>query len=307
MLQIDHICGSTWCIKGKSVCIPFYRLSGGGIVMIDSGLHSDGDEIVRLLEENRLSVRAVLTSHAHFDHVGNHNRLREKYGAEIYETLFDAGITQSLLTLRACFYTDRTELLAAAFPYMVITPDRVLFPNETLLSIDGAPFQILHLPGHALSHTGYVTPDGVAYLGDLLMGEEELSSRSLLFGVSWADTVQSVERVSGLASPYFVLAHGGVYSRLDALIEKNREAFERQAREIAALTADWKSRDQLLQAVHKRFHPHIRSTIQAHVLERIVIAALDYLEDVGRLELQTKNGTVQYREIMIKGKTEKVV
>lgn len=295
-MRIEHVCGSTYCIITNSMYIPFYKLCSGKIVLMDSGLESEGEEITRLLERNGLFVRAILTSHAHYDHMGNHDRFRREHNAEVYESLFDAAITQSPLTLRACFCTERTESVAAAVPYMVCKADRIISPGENILAIDGAPFQVLDLPGHAHSHLGYVTPDGVAYLGDLLLGEQQLEHNALLFGVCWMQALESAERASAFSYPYYVLAHGGVYSDIGPLVQKNRSVFLTQAGNIMDLAGEWSSRDQLMAALTEHFHIHTRNDLSAHVVERLVMAILEYLEDVNALESKVREGVLFYQK-----------
>lgn len=294
-LQIEHICGSTYCIITNSMCIPFYKLCSGKIVLMDSGLESEGDELIRLLERNGLFVRTILTSHAHYDHMGNHERFRRMHNAEVYESLFDAAITQSPLTLRACFCTERTESVAASVPYMVCKADRIISPGESVLAIDGAPFQVLDLPGHAHSHLGFVTPDGVAYLGDLLLGEPQLEHNALLFGVSWTQELESAKRAGTFSYPYYVLAHGGVYSDICSLVRKNRSVFLAQAGSVMDLAAEWSSRDQLIAALTEHFHMHTRNELWAHVVERMIMAILEYLEDIGALKSEVREGLLFYQ------------
>lgn len=42
----------------------------------------------------------------------------------------------------------------------------MILPGQEQVQVCGVQFRILSLPGHAASHMGFVTPDGVAYLAD---------------------------------------------------------------------------------------------------------------------------------------------
>ena len=59
------------------------------------------------------------------------------------------------------------------------TADRVIFPQEDHIDVDGARFGVLSLPGHSAGQLGFVTPDGAAYLGDCLIDQALIDGAKL--------------------------------------------------------------------------------------------------------------------------------
>lgn len=53
--------------------------------------------------KTKISVRAVLCSHGHYDHTENNRFLQEEYGAELVMSCLDAGILQDILSLKTDF------------------------------------------------------------------------------------------------------------------------------------------------------------------------------------------------------------
>jgi len=77
-----HIQGNTWCIEHR-VMIPVFLCGNGDAILLDSGYAEDRAELLRLLAEKNLRVRAIIGSHAHRDHCGNHAWFQKNCSTEI--------------------------------------------------------------------------------------------------------------------------------------------------------------------------------------------------------------------------------
>ncbi len=51
-------------------------------IVIDCG--GDSEDVVKILNENDLTLEAIVLTHGHFDHIGGVNKLREETGAKVY-------------------------------------------------------------------------------------------------------------------------------------------------------------------------------------------------------------------------------
>lgn len=296
MARVEKIYGNTYRIITKNLCVPFYRLNQREIVLMDSGFSADGDEIAEVLEENQYKIKAILTTHAHYDHIGNHNRFQKEYGAEVYMSVFDAGITQSELALQGCFYTNTVTELAETYPFMICKADHILPADAETVWVDDAWFQILNLPGHAHSHWGFITPDEVAYLGDLLIGENDLKYMSLLFGQCWSEMLKSIDAACQLNCRAYVLAHNDVCNDIHGLAEINRSVIFDQAKMVLSYMEEWVTRDEVIAAVIGGKQRRL-SKSRIRMMTRILTATLNYLEDTGRLEDMIRDGKLYQRAV----------
>lgn len=295
MITIEPVRGNTFCFVTRFMRIPFYRLNASEIVLMDSGLAAERDALEQALEENGLRPRAVLTTHAHYDHIGNHNWLQARYGARLYVTLFDAGITQNPLTLQACFYTDRTDVLASVYPYMLLRPDHILEPGAFHVQVEGAEFEILQLPGHAHEHIGFVTPDNVAYLGDLLLSEDEFRTMRLPFHQGWQALLRSMDRVRDASWDACILAHNGVYDHIRPIADHNREQLLSYAGAVAALAGESVSQETLFARTAAHFSIDLHNMSRIHIFDRIFHSITTYLEETGQLECVYEGDRLCYR------------
>ncbi|WP_276357798.1 MBL fold metallo-hydrolase [Cohnella caldifontis] len=130
-------------------------------VVIDPG--TPDPTLLRRLES--YEVEAVLLTHAHFDHIGGVEAVRERFGCPVYlhaaekDWLSDPAKNGSLLWPEA------------GPPVSGRAPDHLLKDGDELQLL-GETFRVLHTPGHS--------PGGASFLcGDLLFAGDVLFRRSV--------------------------------------------------------------------------------------------------------------------------------
>ena len=128
-------------------------------VIVDPG--GDVERILEAIAETGVTVGEIWITHAHIDHVGGAEELKEAIGAPI---VGPHRADESML--------DRVEDQAAMFgvPMKVrnVVPDRWLEEGD-VVSFSGHTFEVLHCPGHAPGHVvSYNRQLGFAHVGDVL-------------------------------------------------------------------------------------------------------------------------------------------
>jgi glyoxylase-like metal-dependent hydrolase (beta-lactamase superfamily II) len=100
-----------------------------------------GDDIARVLEvvaRHGLTVKAIVITHAHIDHIGGAAKLKQATGAPVYMNENDAEL-QAMMDMQAAWLgvrtPDKVEIDAAA-------------KDGDRLAIGATEFLVLHTPGH---------------------------------------------------------------------------------------------------------------------------------------------------------------
>lgn len=295
MAHVEAVAGNTGCIYLRGICIPYYDLGERTWILMDSGSRFDREGLLGFLQENGITVRAVLCSHAHFDHTENNRELQKRYGAEIIMTPFDAGCVRDRTALKACFYSYTGEDNARYNGEMLCRADRVLALGQEQVEVGGVSFGILPLPGHAASHVGFVTPDGVCYLADALLSGQVLASRRLPYMLDWAQTLRTVGKLVELHYPYYILAHCGVYADVGGLAEENLRHFGGLLDDFAEIFAEPAGLDEAVRRAVKKYGCTIKNYEKACTFERIVRSATEYLWEKGKISREISDGIVVYR------------
>lgn len=126
-------------------------------IVIDPG--GDADELVEMLVRDRLTVVAIVATHAHFDHLIAAERLREVTGAPFHMHRDDRPLLD--------WYAESARL----FLGMELGPppevDTDLAEGDRLMASETEGLDVLHTPGHSPGSISLVG-DGVLFSGDTL-------------------------------------------------------------------------------------------------------------------------------------------
>ena len=286
-MELRHVYGNTYAAVGATALMPVYKLTERDIVLMDTGYaRLDRSALVNLIEGNGFRLRGILCSHAHFDHTGNVRYLQQRYGCQAAAQIIEAGISVNTEAYRAHYVAltygkSREYLLEECFPADVIIP-----ADAEHLDFCGARFGILQLPGHSAGHIGVVTPDGVAYLGDCLIDEEQIAAAKLPTSMFIARDLESKESLRNLRRPAYIIAHKQVLTDIGPLIDRNIAFIHDKGRELMEDLEDGMSFDQWIYAFCQRENVRTRNEFKFSIVERNFANFVDWLTDEGKVEVR---------------------
>ncbi len=124
-------------------------------VVIDPG--DEADKILMALAESQLTVKYIINTHGHFDHVGANKKMKEATGAEILIHAADADMLEQISVASQAFGMSVEDSPPA--DRTIAEGDQITFGDIT--------FNVIHTPGHSLGGISLST-DGVVFVGDSL-------------------------------------------------------------------------------------------------------------------------------------------
>jgi len=157
---------------------------GGEAMVIDPGCYTPTEEfkLQSYLTEQGLTLRLVVNTHLHFDHIFGNSLLEETFG--IHALAHQADL----------FLLETLEKQAAALGFQLRRPKPVLggFLKEgDRLLLGNAAFKVLELPGHTPGGLAFYQPDYQwVFVGDSLFAGS--IGRTDLEGGSYEALIQGI-------------------------------------------------------------------------------------------------------------------
>jgi len=163
-------------------------------IIIDPG--DEPDRIIEYIREKELSVKKIVYTHTHFDHVGALPELKEATGAELMMHKEEFPIY------------DAARDMAAFWGYQIdpLPKPDVLLSEGDHVTIGDLSFQVLHTPGHSPGSI-CLYGEGILITGDTLFAGSV--GRTDLEGGSLENLKTSFKRLMALPEGTHVLpGHG---------------------------------------------------------------------------------------------------
>jgi hydroxyacylglutathione hydrolase len=154
--------------------------SDGTCLIFDPG--SEGEKLIRSIEQQGWEPLAILLTHAHFDHIGAINDLLIRWKLPIYlHEKEKAWLSNPSLNGSAYFIGEKVQV--AHEPHCL--------QNETTLTIGSFALEVLETPGHSPGSVSYYCPEIEAvFSGDVLFAGS--IGRTDLLGGNYEELMRSI-------------------------------------------------------------------------------------------------------------------
>lgn len=128
---------------------PYFIVKGNkDTLIIDPG--DQTETIEQLIAENQLNPVAILLTHAHFDHIGAVEDIRERYNIDVWQHIIEADWLKDKQTRMPKTHTHYWDKMGQQ-------------------SVAGFTFKTAHVPGHSPGSVVYIfEEDGFVVAGDTL-------------------------------------------------------------------------------------------------------------------------------------------
>lgn len=174
----------------------------GNAVCAAVDIGSSPARLLAFLEQNGLTLKAILLTHGHYDHIGGVEEVRLATGAEVYIHENDAVMLESGQANLAWQIADT--------PYEPVTAYTTVTDGAEI-SVGERVFSVMHTPGHTAGSVCYLTED-VMLSGDTLfcgsIGRTDL-------GGSVPQMRESLTKIRELETDYHIYSGHGAASTLE--------------------------------------------------------------------------------------------
>lgn len=181
-------------------------------VIIDAG--DEAEKIIEFYERKGITIKKILITHGHFDHIGAVSAIVAKTGAHVYIHPSDAAKLQSPEKSLATIIPDHK--------FNKVTKYEPIFEGDTI-TVDELTFKVMHTPGHSKGSVCYILDD-IIFSGDTIfcgsVGRTDFPDGDL------DEIVSSAKRIAKLKGDYTIYCGHEKSTTLD--YERKNNAYMRE-------------------------------------------------------------------------------
>lgn len=150
-------------------------------IIIDPG--SEGKRLVKNLEQKELTPLAILLTHAHFDHIGAVDDVRDKWKCPVYIHINEQEWLSTPSLNGSKYFGLKEEITVKAADHLI--------EEEGQLAVGPFCFEVFETPGHSPGSVSYYLKEqSIVFSGDALFARS--IGRTDLPGGSHKQLIQSI-------------------------------------------------------------------------------------------------------------------
>lgn len=188
-------------------CYVLYDEDTREAILIDPG--DEPDLILDFIKEEGLTVKYILCTHGHFDHIGAVKEIKDDTGAKVLLHEKDIEIYRNSPQVAEQFFGIEIEPQPE--------PDELIEDGQTI-KIGNSQLKFIHTPGHSPGSMSIYT-DGYIFTGDTLFAGSV--GRTDLIGGSIEELLNSLKKLASLPEETVVMPGHGPKTKIGIEIKTN--------------------------------------------------------------------------------------
>ncbi len=266
-------------------------LDGGDTYLIDSGNDRDaGKKIKKILDANGWTLRAILNTHSHADHIGGNQHLKKQTGCRIFAPGIERDFTCHPLLEPSLLYGGNPPK-ELKHKFLMAQESEAEILTEAALP---AGLRLIPLPGHSFDMAGFRTEDDIVFLADCLSSAETLEKYQIGFLYDVAAYLDTLEMVKKMQARIFVPSHAAATEDIAPLAQINIDKVMEIGESIVSLCTEPVTFDELLRQVFTRYN--LPMTFEQHALVGSTVRSyLTWLKETGRMTAEIDGNRLLWR------------
>lgn len=272
--------------------VGIYLLNEKEVCLIDSGNDKDfGGKILRILEENNWTLKTIISTHLHVDHIGGNDYLQKNTGCEI------------LAPKEEMTFIEHPKLKPAfifgGFPLKELTGSSVVAKPSIckVLTEENLPdgLSMITLEGHSLDMIAIKTSDEVWFLADSLFSLETMNKYHICFIYDVKSYLESLEKLKKIEGKLFIPSHAIPSDNIEDLINENQRKTLEILENVKDILASPKTLEEVVREIFNSYS--LKISLEQHFLITFTIRSyLAYMYHSGIIDIEFINNMLYWRK-----------
>jgi len=266
---------------------------GENCILIDSGLNEDeGKKILKELEHNNLTVKAIINTHSHADHCGGNKLIKQKTNCQIFAPQIETAFIEHPILEPISFFSGANPIneLKNKFLFAEETKvDEEIGPSKK--QICGKEFEFISLKGHSINQIG-VAFDNVLFCGDSFFSKDILEKHKIPFFININETKKTLNNLANTKYSYYIPSHAIPINNISSIAQENLESIKNCEEKILELLFEPKETDNLIKNFCSKEQIIITSIQQYFLLKTTILAYLTYLQEINKIMVSIKDNVI---------------
>jgi len=294
MYELINAAGNTYYIECPAR-MGLYVKNGTDAYLFDSGNNKEaGRKVRQVLENNSFTLKAIINTHSHADHVGGNAYLQKYYGCKVYAPGIESAITKYTILEPSGLY--------GGFPHKDLKHKFVMAEEsdcEDLYSnLENLPgeLEFISLPGHAFDMIAIKTSDDILFIADSVSSAATIEKYKIGYMLDIKSQLETLEKLSQLRASLFVPAHADPTYDLSELISLNTCSIFETKSMILSIIEKPCVFDEILSKVFSAYN--LTMTIEQHALIGCTVRSfLSWLYNCGEAAIEICDNLLLWKRV----------
>ena len=292
MFELVKVTDHCYYIESPSK-VGIYKRNDNDVYLIDSGSDKNSaKKTLKICSEQNWNIKGIINTHAHADHIGGNAYIQEKTGCDIFCSTIDRPFIEHTIINPLHIYggyipQEMEHKFFLAKPSVTKDISSSDFPSELKTN---------DISGHSLGMIATVTPDNIAFVGDIVSSEEIIKKYGITYLLDIKKHLESLTFVENMSADKFIMSHVETVSNIKPLIKLNRDKVFEICDRILELIKEPLTFETLLQKLF--YHYELRMSIRQHSLVGSTVRSyLSYLKNEGKVDVIIDDNLILWKTV----------
>ena len=292
MFELVKVTDCCYYIESPSK-VGIYKRNDTDVYLIDSGSDKNSaKKTLKICSEQGWVIKGIINTHAHADHIGGNAYIQEKTGCDVFCSTIDRPFIEhpiiNPLHIYGGYIPQEMEhkffLAKKSVTKDISSTD---FPSE---------LKTYDISGHSLGMIAIVTPDNVAFVGDIVSSEEIIKKYGITYLLDIKKHLESLTFVENMSADKFIMSHVETVDDIRPLIKLNRDKLYEICDMLLEMLKEPLTFEVLLQKLF--YHYELKMSIRQHSLVGSTVRSyLSYLKNEGKVDVIIDDNQILWKTV----------